>query len=125
MAIGNSVNYSIPVVGTTVGAFDRIDTKTFYEDYTAATGSFPASMVIRPAQSLSTTKRLGVTFKVRPSDFDNPGTVTQGSASVSINIDAVPGSIMTKAEIAEFTRYALSAMLSSTLIESLYDGATS
>ncbi len=124
MAIGNTIDYSVPTVGTKVGDFSRSNQSSFLEAYTAATGSYPAVLVIRPAAAISTLKRFGISAKVRPSDSDDPGTVTKGGCTVSINIDATPGAVMTKAEIAEFTRYALSCMLHSNLIEDLYDGTT-
>ncbi len=122
MAIGNSINYSIPVVGTTVGDFSRSNNSTFLEAYTAASGSYPATLTIRPASSISTLKRFGVSVKVRPSDQDDPGSFTKGGCTMSVNIDATPGSIMTKAEIAEFVRHSLSLLLKADLIEDLYDG---
>ncbi len=124
MAIGNTINYSVPVVGTTVGDFSRSNNSSFLDAYTAAGGSYPAVLNIRPAAAISTTKRFGVSFKVKPSDVDDPGTVTKGGCTVSINIDATPGSVMTKAEVAEFVRYALSLALHANLIEDLYDGVS-
>ncbi len=122
MSIGNTVNYSIPVVGTTVGDFSRSNNTNFLESYTAAGGSYAATLTIRPSAPISTQKRFGVSAKVRPSDVDDPGTFTKGGCTVSINIDAVPGSVMTKAEICEFARYSLSTALHSNLLEDLYDG---
>ncbi len=122
MAIGNTINYSIPTVGTTVGDFSRSNNSSFLDAYTAAGGSYPATLAIRPATAISTRKRFGISTKVRPSDGDDPGTFTKGSASVSINMDVAPGSVMTKAEAAEFIRYSLSVLLHSNLIEDLYDG---
>ncbi len=124
MAIGNSIDFSIPTTGTKVGDFSRSNNSTFIEAYTAAGGSYPATLNIRPAQAISTLKRFGASVKVRPSDQDDPGTLTKGGCSVSINIDATPGTVMTKAEIAELVRYSLSIMLHANLIEDLYDGVT-
>ncbi len=124
MAVGNTINYSIPVVGTTVGDFSRSDSRSFLETYTAAGGSYPAVLSIRPAKPIATVKSFGITTRVRPSDVDDPGTVTKGNATMSININATPGSVMTKAEIAEFIRYSLSTLLHSNLIEDLYDGVS-
>ncbi len=122
MSVGNSINYSIPVVGTTVGTYDRGTGNVFVEDYTSAGGSYPSTLSIRPAKPISTRKSFGISTKVRPADVDDPGTVTKGSASVSINIEAVPGTVMTRLEITEFIRYTLSIALKSSFLEDLYDG---
>ncbi len=122
MPVGNTINYSVPVVGTTVGSFDRANNNVFREDYTSAGGSYPTTFTLRAAGPISTLKRFGASAKVRPADFDDPGTLTKGGCTVSINIDASPGAVMTRAEITEFVRYSLSMMLHANLIEDLYDG---
>jgi hypothetical protein len=124
MTVGSTINYSVPVVGTTVETFDRSTANAFRVDYTQAGGTYPAVLTIRPAGEPSTLKRFGVTGKVRPADFDDPGSLTKGGCTVNINIDAVPGSVMTRAEIIEFTRYIFSTALHANLIENLYDGIT-
>ncbi len=125
MTIGNTINYSIPAVGTTVDSFARSSTNSFLDaTYTAATGSFPATLTIRQAKQIATKKTYGLTCRIKPSDVDDPGTVTKGDCTVSLNIVATPGSIMTKAEISEFIRYTLSAALHANLLEDLYDGIT-
>ncbi len=122
MAIGNSIDYSIPTTGTKVGDFSRSNSNSFLEAYAAGSGTYPATLTLRPAAPISTAKRFGISTKVRPSDSDDPGAITKGAVTVSINIDATPGSTMTKAEIAEFVRYTLSVMMAPNLIEDLHDG---
>ncbi len=124
MTIGNTINYSVPTVGTTVGDYSRSNNSMFLDSYTAAGGSYPSYLSIRPAGAISTSKRFGFSIKVKPSDADDPGTFTKGGCTVSFNIDAVPGSVMTKAEICEFARYLASIALHSNLLEDLYDGVS-
>jgi len=122
MSVGNTINYSIPVVGSTVGDFARSNGNQFTESYTSAGGSYPATLSLRPAGPLARSKKFGLSVKLRPSEQDDPGTVTKGSATISVNIDAVQGSVMTKTEIVELARYCLSTALHSNLLEDLHDG---
>ncbi len=122
MAVGNTINYSIPVVGTTVGSVLRANGNSFVGTYAGFTGSYPVTLTLRPASSLLSTKRYGLSFVVKPSVNDDPGIVSKGRASVSLNIDASIGSVVTAAELAEFVRYALSQGLHSNLLEDLANG---
>jgi hypothetical protein len=124
MSVGNTINYSVPVVGTTVETFDRSNGNAFYVAYTQAGGSYPATLNLRPASALSVTKKFGVSVKLKPSEQDDPGVITKGSATISFNVDAIQGSVLTKAEICELARYALSCVLHTSLLEDLYDGVS-
>ena len=124
MAIGNTIAYSVPVVGTTIQSFSRASDADFRLAYTSAGGSYPATLQLRRSNPLNARKACGLTVRVGPSIADDPGVLTKGSATVSININASQGSVMTAAEIAEFVRYSLSTALAPTLIESLLSGDT-
>ena len=123
MAIGATINLSIPVTGTTVDSLTKSREGIYVGGYTLSSVDWPNMFVVRPATVLSTRKRFGATYKINPSLNDDPGTASKGSVSVSINIDAVVGSVITSAELANQVRYALSAFLSSTLVETLRDGS--
>jgi hypothetical protein len=71
---------------------------------------------------MALTKRYGLSSVIRPSDFDDPGSFSKGRASVSINVDAVIGSTVIAAELAEFVRYVLSMQLHASLLEDLANG---
>ncbi len=123
MAVGNTINVSIPVVGTTVETYTRSNGNQFSSTaYTISSVDYPATLNVRPANALGTSRRFGISTRVRPSDQNDPGTVTKGSCAVSINVDAQIGSAMTATELAKFIRHSLSAALHSNLIEDLSNG---
>lgn len=122
MAVGNTINYSIPTVGTTVGSIARSSGNQFSGTYAGFSGSYPVAMTLRPANSMALTKRYGLSSVIRPSDYDDPGSFSKGRASVSFNVDAIIGSSVTAGELAEFARYVLSMQLHSSLLEDLANG---
>ncbi len=121
MAVGSTINFSIPVVGTTVSAFTRVAGNIFTAAMTL-TSSWTASLVIRAAGVQTTNARFGLVMRIKPSDNDDPGTLTKGNVTVSINIDAQKGTEITSANLAKAVRYALSTALHSNLIEDLSNG---
>jgi len=124
MAIGSTINVSIPVVGTTVETFDKVRDGLYSNAMTIASTDYPATIAIRPTGNiLDPRKRTGLTYKVSPSKNDEPIASAKGSLSVSINIDATTGTVITTAELAKQVRFALSAMLASTLVETLVAGS--
>lgn len=122
MAVGNTINVSIPVIGTTVFGATRSDGNRFVGAQTLASVAYPVTIDIRPAAPLGKASRFGLTYKVRPADSDNPGSQTKGSVSIAINVDSVRGSSMSSTDLANCVRYALSAMLKASLIEDLSSG---
>ncbi len=125
MAVGNTINYSIPVVGSTVSSVARAHGDSFSKDtYSIGGGTFPILVTLRGSSALGARKRFGATITVRPSVGDDPGTLTKGSATVSVNIDAQMGSVVDATDLAAFVRHSLSMMLHSNLIEDLSSGIT-
>jgi len=124
MAIGSSINTSIPVIGTTVDTLAKSRQGLFQGKTTISSVDFPTALSLRPAGSaLYNRRRFGVTYQVKPADTDTPVTSDKGSLTVSVNIDAVVGSVISNAELAKQVRYALSAVLASTLVEQLSTGS--
>ena len=125
MAVGSSINVSIPVIGTTVETAAKAREGYFVGAMTISGTDYPFTISLRPAgNALLNRRRLGVTFKVNPSETDAPSTSAKGSCTASLNVDASIGTIMTAPELAKQIRYALSAILASTLLENLIDGST-
>lgn len=125
MAVGNSINYSIPVVGSTVATFARAEGNVFtLSTYSVGGGSYPAKFVIRGVNNAAKRKRFGITFQTTPSSLDDPGSLTKGSATVSVNIDALMGSIIDNGDLANVIRHSLSMSLHSNLFEDLMTGVT-
>jgi len=124
MAIGSSINTSIPTIGTTVDTLTK-SRQGFYQGKTTITSvDFPTALSLRPAGSaMFNRRRFGATYQVKPADTVSPVTSDKGSLTVSVNIDATVGSVITNAELAKQVRYALSALLASTLVEQLSTGS--
>lgn len=123
MSIGATVNISIPVTGTTVDSLAKTRDGLYVGDFSLGGNLYPNMLVYRTANVLTNRKRFGATYKISPSMNDDPGSISKGTVSVSINIDAVVGSVITSAELANQVRYALSAFLASTVVETLRDGS--
>ncbi len=123
MAIGSSIAYSIPVVGTTVDSFLRMTNTSFVDSITIGGVDVPLELMLRQASTMSNRKTFGLTYRIGANLQDDPGALTKGRASISVSVDAVPGSVLTATEVAKHTRYAVSTVLASTLIESLYNGS--
>lgn len=125
MAIGTTINDSVPVVGTTVHTYNRANGNTFTVTYAiSGGGSYLSQLSLRPAGPTSKQKRFGATLKMRPSEYDDPGTLTNGAVSVTLNIDATIGSELTETAVALYVRHAISTWLKATLIEDLMAGTS-
>lgn len=126
MAVGANIPASTPAVGTTTYTYTLLSYGRQFKatGITLGAGTADAILTLRPAGSLGKSKRLGYTAKVSPSDYDDPGTLTKGSCTISVNIDATEGSVVTKAAIANFVRQTLSVGLKASLIEDLLAGST-
>ena len=123
MSVGNTINYSVPVVGTTVAALTRSQGNTFLQTaYSIGGSTFPATLVLRPSSSQAARRRFGATFLVRPDVTDSPGILTQGSLTVSLNIDSKFGSIVDDGDRSTAIRHFLSTLLHSNLLEDLGQG---
>ena len=123
MAIGNTVNVSVPVVGTTTESFTRSNGNKFLcSAYTVGGSDYIATLDLRPAAPVASSKSYGLTVRLDPSIADDPGSITKGAVTCAINVSARPGSVANKAECVKLVRAALSAALASNLLEDLHDG---
>jgi len=123
MTIGNSINLSVPVTGTTVETLTKYLDGIFSGGMTIGGVDYPAMLTLRPAQISSNRKRISASYRCTPSTMDDPGVRTKGSCSIAFTIDANLGTVMTEAEAVLQTKYALAALLSSTLLETLAAGS--
>lgn len=122
MAIGSSINVSLPSVGTTVHTLAKAILSRFTKTLTVSSEEAPIDLRLRAAAIGQRTKAFGLTYKYDPSINDSGSDAGSGAVTCSINVNARPGAVLTKAEIANHIRYALSAALKANLIEDLYDG---
>ncbi len=123
MAVGNTINVSIPVVGTTLETFQRSSGNAFVTTaYTINSVDYSSTLSLRNSQVLTGSKAFGLTARIDPSLGDDPGVVSKGACTVAINVQWRPGSVMTNAEMSKFVRTALSAALHANLLEDLSNG---
>ncbi len=123
MAVGNTINVSVPAVGTTVESFTRSNGNTFIcSAFTIGGTDYTANLNLRPAQAFAAKKSFGLTARISPSFADDPGTRTKGAVTVAVNISWADGSVMTTAEMSKFVKNSMSAFLHSNLIEDLSSG---
>lgn len=124
MAIGSSINVSVPTVGTTVESLAKARDAFFTGNMTISSNDYPFTLSLRPAGTpTSNRRRFGATYKVSPADSDAPAVSSKGSCTVSVNIDANIGTVITAAELENQVLYALSAMLSTDVIGNLLAGS--
>lgn len=123
MAIGTPINASIPVVGTTVHALDKMKAGVYAKTLTVSSEDAPLTLTLRPSSLDNFNfKQLGLTVKYNPSINDSPNDAMSGSFTLSLNVSARVGAVLTRAAILNHIRYALSTALKTDLLEALYDG---
>ena len=123
MAIGNTIDVSVPTVGTTVESFTRSTGNTFYTgSYTIGGSDYPATISLRSADPFGSSRQFGGTMRLNLAYADDPGTLTKGAVTVSLNVQCRPGTVLGKSQIAAAVRHQLSAFLKAGLIEDLYEG---
>jgi hypothetical protein len=123
MSIGSTITYSIPVVGTTVDTLARAKESLFTDPIAVGGVDVPVTLQLRAASLAGIQRRFGAVWKFNPAMLDSASAVTNGRITVSVNIDATRGVVITDTVLANHVRYALSTLLASTLIEGLRDGS--
>lgn len=123
MAIGTTIDYSIPVVGTTVAAFDKSKEGLFVEQISVSGANVPMRLELRASPLGSLRRSFGSSLKFTPQVLDVPQVATKGRITVSLNVDAYLGSAVDDTNTLVYTRWFLSMLLKSTLLEALRDGS--
>ena len=123
MTIGATVNYSVPVVGSTVASFDKSKEGLFVEQISVSGTNVPMRLELRTSPLSSLHRRFGAALKFSPEVLDVAGIASKGRITASLNVDAYLGSAVDDTNLALYTRYFLSTLLASTLLENLRDGS--
>lgn len=123
MAIGSTIDYSIPTVGSTVAAFDKSKDGLFVEQISVSSVNVPMRLELRTSPLGSLRRAFGGSLKFTPQVLDVPSVATKGRITVSLNVDAYLGSAVDDTTLMTYTRWFLSTMLKSTLLETLRDGS--
>jgi hypothetical protein len=122
MSIGASINVSLPSVGTTVHTLDKAREAKFQKTLTVSSEDAPIVLTLRAATAETRNKALGLTYRYNPQINDSGSDANSGQITCSINVSATVGAVLTRAEILNHIRYALSAALKTDLLEALVDG---
>lgn len=122
MAIGSTINYSVPTVGTTVGTLAKAAAGEFTLLVEAGDVDVPIVVKLRRSSLGSIQRRFGATWKFRPSQLDAGGTQTKGDVSVAINVDSHLGTTVTREALVATVKHAMSVLLHASLVDNLVDG---
>jgi hypothetical protein len=123
MAIGSTINESIATAGTTVHALAKTRDGQYTKTLTVNSEPEPIVLSLRAASPSGRYKTFGLTHKYAPSNNDSGTDPTSGSVTVAINVNASVGAVLTRDEILNHLRYALSAANASGVFEALFDGS--
>jgi len=123
MAIGATINYSIPVVGSTVDTLNKVKESLWTDSISVGGVDVPVTLQLRAASLASFNRRYSAVWKFNPSVLDAAGASTKGRITISVNVDSTLGTEITASAHANQVRWALSTLLAATLIESLRDGS--
>jgi hypothetical protein len=123
MSIGTTIVYSTPVVGTTSGTLSLANTGVYQEVQETGDVDVPIRLTLRASDGVGTRRSFGATWKFDPSSTDAPGSQSKGGLTVSLNVNARLGSVMTSSETCEEIRQFMAAMLKSGLLEDLLAGS--
>lgn len=125
MAIGSSINYSVPTVGTTVSSLAKVQEAMFTKSVAqgGVLPDVPIVLRLRPAIVSSQRRLFGLTWAYNPGINDQNVASQSGRITVTLNVDAVLGSTIAASSVLDQTKYALSVALASTLLDNLRDGS--
>lgn len=124
MSIGTPVNLSVPTVGTTVHALDKVKDGVYRKFVADAEGNNVAiELNLRPAAVDSPLKTISIVLKYAPSTYDGQFSTTQGRVSLSFQANALVGSVMSQASVLDFIKYFGSLLAHASLPSDLLSGA--
>lgn len=123
MAIGTSIVDSVPAVGTTVHTLDKFQAGIYCAEIETGDVDTLIRLELRPSSIGSTTRKIGSSWKFNPASTDAPGSQTKGRVTITLNVDAALGTVVTRAALLNHIRWHMGALLKATLLEALVDGS--
>lgn len=126
MALGASIDYSVPAVGVTVSSVTLIKDGEFADgDYFTDTNGndVPLTVKFRPGSQDRNSAGIGLTATFNPAIYNLALGADQGKASVTINASYRNGVSVDKAEVVKIIHYAISCLLKATVIDGLISGS--
>lgn len=123
MPIGSTLNESIATSGTTTHALSKARDGMYTKTLTVNSEPAPIVVTLRPADPASIHRSFGMTHKYNPSINDSPNDARSGQVTITINVTAQLGAVLTSTEVLNHLRYALSAANLAGVPEALIDGS--
>jgi len=123
MAIGSSIVYSIPAVGTTVATLTKVKTGLYTLDVETGDVDTPIRLELGASGVGGVSRRFTTSWKFNPASTDAPGSQTKGRSTLVLSVDANLGSVVTRTELLNEIRWFMGALLKATVLEALVDGS--
>jgi hypothetical protein len=127
MAIGSSIDYSIPAVGVTVSSVSKLADGQFAEgDYfTDGNGNdVPLLVTLRPCSLNASNKTVGISLSFNPGIHNTALGADQGKCTVTINCAFRNGVSVDTDEAKALLNYAMSVLTTATVQTALFGGST-
>lgn len=126
MALGSSIDYSVPAVGSTVNSVGAIADGDFTDgDYFTDTlgNDVPLRVKFRPGVAGSNSGAFGITGTFNPSVYNQALAADQGKVTVTINCNYRNGVSVDPDEVEAIVHYTISCLLKATAISGLISGS--
>lgn len=126
MALGSTIDYSVPTVGATVSTVTLIKDGEFSDgDYFTDTNGNDVPLIVkfRPGSAGQNAAGLGLTATFNPSIYNQALGADQGKVTVTINCAYRNGVSVDTAEVEQIIHYAISCLLKATAISGLISGS--
>lgn len=126
MALGSSIDYSVPTVGVTVNSVALIKDGEYADgDYFTDTNGndVPLTVRFRPGSPGASGGGFGLTATFNPSIYNQALGTDQGKVTVTINCNYRRGVTVDSAEAEKICQYAISCLLKATAISGLISGS--
>jgi hypothetical protein len=126
MALGSTIDYSVPAVGSTVATVALVKSGEYSDsDYFTDTNGNNVGFVVkfRPGSLGAGGGGFGLTATFNPSIYNQALGADQGKVTVTINCNYRNGVSVDKAEVTQICHYAISCLLKATAISGLIDGS--
>jgi hypothetical protein len=126
MALGSTIDYSVPAIGTTVETVTIVKHGEFSDgDYfTDANGNdVPLTVKFRPGVAGQNAAGFGLTCTFNPSVYNQALGADQGKVTVTVNCAYRNGVSVDTTEVEKIVHYGISCLLKSTAISGLISGS--
>lgn len=121
MAIANPVLTTAVTLGATTTSLTKVYDGVY--TYVNPTGNIPTSLTVKAAALGSARTAIRLTLKRNPGLYDAPSAAKSGSMSVTVELAATKGSVVTADSLQEFVLEMGSLLSTPALIDALIAGS--